>query len=441
MAVSTQDREFLKGVYQQLTVEPLAPGDARYQPVFEEGEFDDPVELLKRNIEFSDFESRMLFSGFRGAGKTTQLFRLKEKLEASGYVVLYSDAVNYLNSASEIDIFELLIVLAGSFSDALVADLQLEVGTDSYWDRIANWLKTTDVNLKELGFKAGADLKLELKTAPTFRQTVSKAMASRVGELHAQVQLFFEDAVQAIRKRYPSGTQIVYIFDSLEKFRGSVTNEQNVLKSVELLFSNHLSLLNIPYVHVVYTIPPWLKFVLPGLETEFLTCTSMWLNDEARTTCPPGLRAMEQLIEKRFGKNGMVRFFGANPMVRANALILLCGGHIRDLLLLLRETVLRTDSLPISDAAISSAISRVRSTFLPIALEDAKWLAGIAKGREALLKTSSPEDVSRFTRFIDTHLVLYLKENGTEWYDVHPLIREEVFRLTAIAQEPSERAD
>jgi hypothetical protein len=34
-------------------------------------------------------------------------------------------------------------------------------------------------------------------------------------------------------------------------------------------------------------------------------------------------------------------------------------------------------------------------------------------------------DVSRLTRFLDTHFVLYLR-NGEEWYDIHPLIREEV---------------
>ena len=37
--------------------------------------------------------------------------------------------------------------------------------------------------------------------------------------------------------------------------------------------------------------------------------------------------------------------------------------------------------------------------------------------------TSPP--VNRLARFLDSHFVLYFV-NGKEWYDIHPLIREEV---------------
>jgi hypothetical protein len=46
------------------------------------------------------------------------------------------------------------------------------------------------------------------------------------------------------------------------------------------------------------------------------------------------------------------------------------------------------------------------------------------------LKTNEPTEVNRLTRFLDTHMVLYLK-NGTEWYDVHPLVRDEVKAIVA----------
>jgi len=40
--------------------------------------------------------------------------------------------------------------------------------------------------------------------------------------------------------------------------------------------------------------------------------------------------------------------------------------------------------------------------------------------------------VGRLSRFLDTHLVLYLT-NGEDWYDVHPLIRDEVCALAKLA--------
>src|SRR2546427_2831235 len=38
---------------------------------------------------------------------------------------------------------------------------------------------------------------------------------------------------------------------------------RSVLKSVERLFSIHIEMLKVPYIHAVYTVPPWLKFLLP----------------------------------------------------------------------------------------------------------------------------------------------------------------------------------
>ena len=95
---------------------------------------------------------------------------------------------------------------------------------------------------------------------------------------------------------------------------------------------------------------------------------------------------------------------------------------------MLRTVVLRANELPVASAAIDQAITRVRSTFLPISQEDAKWLAEIEREQTTLLKGDDPAESQRLTRFLDTHIVLYLR-NGTEWYDIHPLVREEVHEI------------
>lgn len=427
-------------MYQDLDDRPLQPGDPRYQPPYGHVGCDDPVARLQDSIELAEGESLNLFSGFRGSGKTTELFRLRERLTDDGYVVLYADALDYLSPAAPIQIAELLTILAGAFSDA-VQDLGIDVASESYWTRFSNWLTRTEVGVKELGFKveagadpvkAGLDLKLELKTSPSFRQRLSKALSGRIGEFHAEVKAFFEDGFKAIRKSRGDDVQVVFLFDSLEQIRGSLSNEQEVMRSVELLFSNYRKLLEIPYLHVVYTVPPWLKFVLPGTHMIVLPCLRMWDKNPQRTEFDPGICALRGLVEKRFSPEGMERFFGPNPFARAKRLIDLCGGHFRDLLLLLRETVLRATSLPVSDEAIDAAILQVRSDYLPISLEDAQWLAQIERSHSTVLKSNDPAEVNRLTRFLDTHIVLYLR-NGEEWYDVHPLVREEVRAIAANA--------
>lgn len=429
MPASPEQRKQLKNLYQRIADKPLEPGSPYYEPIYGHAGCDDPVALMQKNIEFSDTESVQMFSGFRGSGKTTELFRLKESLQEQGYVVLYGDALKYLNPAQEIDISDLLIVLAGTFSDALDAENLADIGRDSYWDRIVNYLTTTNVELDEIGLKSGAEFKLSLETVPTFRQRLQEKMASRIGELKKTVDRFFEDGIKAIRaKRGDDIPGVVFIFDQMEQIRGSLANEQSVIHSVERLFSQHLKLMEIPYLHMVYTVPPWLKFMLPNMvRIEMLPSIRQWNNDPSRSQYPDGWKALRSLVFRRFGSQDFGQFFGASGSQHplADRLIAVCGGHFRDLLLLLREAVLRVQSLPISEDVIQSAITAATSNFLPIAIDDAKWLTQIEHVRGPVLPSTGEKDVNRLTRFLDTHFVLYFA-NGTEWYDIHPLIRDEV---------------
>ena len=429
MAPNPEQRSFLKGLYQRLGDEPLKPGSRFYEPIYGQPGCEDPVEFMRKNIEFSNTESVQMFSGFRGSGKTTELFRLKKDFEGEGYVVLYGDALKYLNPAQEIDISDLLIVLAGTFSDALEQEEFAGIGQDSYWNRLVNYLTTTKVELGEVGLKGGAEFKLTLKTVPTFRQLLQEKLAHRIGELKKSVDLFFEDGIKAIRAKRGNGFPgVVFLFDQMEQIRGSLASEQSVIHSVERLFSQNLKLMEIPYLHMVYTVPPWLKFVLPNIaRIEMLPSVRQWNNDPTRTKHAHGWKALHSLVHRRFGEPDFAQFFGGpgpgHPL--ADALIAVCGGHFRDLLLLLREAVLRVQSLPVTQHVVASAITAVRGNFLPIAIDDAKWLAQIERVRGAALPTTGEKDVNRLTRFLDTHFVLYFA-NGTEWYDIHPLIREEV---------------
>ena len=102
------------------------------------------------------------------------------------------------------------------------------------------------------------------------------------------------------------------------------------------------------------------------------------------------------------------------------------GGHLRDLLHLLRQVLLRAKELPVPERTVDAAISQMRSAFLPIPNKDALWLAGIADSHQVVLEDLV--DLPALARFFDTHLVLCYR-NGEEWYDVHPLVRTHVRTL------------
>jgi len=458
MALTSEQQALRKKIYPRLDgrkpLRPDVPADtAMYYPIYSAPGCEDPVQLLQDHIELIGSESLQMFSGFRGSGKTTELFRLQKSLQKQGYVVLYADALDYLSPSEEIDITDLLIVLAGAFSDALeqwAKEIKepVKLTHESFWTRITSYLKGTTVKASEAninlemsslakeilgGLDAGVNLKLAIKESPTFRQQVQQFMQNRIPDLRNAAHGFFQDGVKAIKQAWGDEKQVVFIFDSLEQLRGSLSNEQTVLRSVERVFTTHIdNLLRLPFVHVVYTVPPWLQFVMPNaVDIYMLPSIRQWNNDPQRSRYDAGWSALREIVLKRIGGDGCAQFFNceaAQPFTGADDLIAMCGGHLRDLLLLLRETVLRIRTVPVTDEVFKDAISSVRSNFLPIAIEDAIWLKKISESRTTELPNTATENVSRLTRFLYTHFVLYLT-NGKEWYDIHPLIREEVAEI------------
>ncbi|MBM3735162.1 MAG: hypothetical protein FJW39_05185 [Acidobacteria bacterium] len=436
MALSPQDRDLLRRLYRDTDpnkpIDPTKPGSEFYQPIYEGPGVEDPVKLLEAKIDFAETEGMFLLSGFRGSGKTTELLRLKQRLEAAGHLVLYADALQYVHPAQPVDITDLLISIAGALGDAI--EERGGFGDplhEGYWTRFEHFLRETKVEIPETGASGGGfSVKVSLRGNDSFRTRVRDALATRVQELENQVRKFAEDCVKAIRKRHPEG-KVVFIFDQLEQIRGSLSGEKEVIQSIERLFANHIRRLELPYIHVVYTVPPWLKFVLAGTPVDVLHNVRQWNNDPQRTRFEHGCQSLLEVVQKRFGPDGMARFWAndAQPM----RIIDSCGGHFKDLLKLLQETIARAAAaaeLPVSDRVVDAALIAVRNSFLPIAYEDAIWLKNVFDSRRCALPSTGSEDVAHLTRLIDTHLILYLK-NGEEWYDVHPLIRDDVIEMAA----------
>ncbi|MEE8587234.1 MAG: hypothetical protein V3T83_20535, partial [Acidobacteriota bacterium] len=157
--MSPEERAYLREFFQHLNDRPLEPDDDFYVRLYESSELsdDDPVELLARGIEWTPGESVQLFSGYRGSGKSTELRRLRRRLQQSGYLVGLIDLKDYVNLSEPIDITDFLMALCGGLSELL--DDKEFLGKDpkreTYWERFSHFLTKTDVEFKELSGKAG----------------------------------------------------------------------------------------------------------------------------------------------------------------------------------------------------------------------------------------------------------------------------------------------
>jgi hypothetical protein len=419
--------QYLKEFYGALHHEPLEPDDPKYIHLYEDAELTaaDPVQALATTIEWRG-ESKQLFSGFRGTGKSTELRRLRKQLQADGNTrVVLCDMADYLNLTTPVDISDFLISAAGAFSDALEDESLLgkDMMKEGYWTRIRNFVTRTNVELPDVPELPGAGLKASLKADPSFRQKVQDRMKDHLGALSNNVNEFMEECFKALRKRHGNDVRVVVLFDSIERIRGTSLNAEEVAASVENLFEGHSDKLGFPYMHAVYTVPLWLKIKAPGVASLYDTSQQIpcvKVRNRDGSPCKAGLNTLADLIQRR---GDWKRLLGERNNL--DELCLASGGYLRDLFWLL-QTLLRLSrdrQLPANVATRELAMHEIRNSYLPVAHQDALWLNRIRQSGS----TELPEGrrLHELARFFDTHLVLTYR-NGDEWWSVHPLLAEQI---------------
>jgi hypothetical protein len=276
-------------------------------------------------------------------------------------------------------------------------------------------------------------VKANLKSDPTFKQDLQKRMEGHIGALVKDVHKFFQDRVKDLKARHGDDTEVVLIVDSMEHVRGTSLNAEGVQASVETLFIGHGERLQLPSMHTIYTVPPYLAVRAKNLGGLYgygavQVFPAIKIRHDHGEVHFDGIDALKRVVAKR---GDWKQLLGDEALLEE--VILASGGNIRDLLRILSEIIRRANSLPVGERVVRRAISQMRSEFLPIAETDAVWLAEIAKTHEARLPAT--DKLPELTRFFDTHVVLCYRNDG-DWYDVHPLIRDVVL---AQAEEIAQR--
>lgn len=447
-----QSKSFRTHFYRQLTLGPLEPDDPRYVRLYDLPELrdDDPVELLRFAIDANPPPTAQLVSGFRGTGKSTELRRLRSVMKEAGYVVLLCDLESFIDTGQPVEPVDFLYAFVLAVSDAMVETFGAEDPLrEGYLERVKNFLVRTEVSAPELniGAKVGGDLghakgeatlgaKIILKDNPSFRERARARWAGSLGALVAEAHAFIRDLAVA----FAGSRQVVILIDSVEHIQGTLDDSVKVQTSIEKLFTVHADMLHFPGVHTVYTVHPYLKIKYANIDDYFpygglQIIPTLKVRERSTTTTPEtlgeprkaALDAICRVVEQR-GEWWNLLGPGEDGRKRLDELILASGGHLRDLMRLLAEVVRRTRDLPTSRDVFDAAINHVRNQALPIADDDALWLAEIARSHTTCLPSDAK--IPSLARFLDTHRVLCYR-NGSEWFDVHPLIREAVLSQAA----------
>ncbi|WP_367873133.1 hypothetical protein [Luteolibacter sp. Populi] len=439
------DLELASALFQNLDPRQALPAtDPRYVDLYHQRIAADPKRKLINTLLLSGKESLQFFSGFRGSGKSTELLRLKHQLHHEhGYNVFYADAAQYIGPNEPLDVSLLRIAIIGSLCVELDRKLGVKDPGASFFKRIGDWISKFRITPETIGMEVpagpltlSADFKTSFTSNPDFRADLRKFLANRRAALDEQIKEFLVGLRTQLEKLVDHKKDIVLIFDQLEQDPGaliSTTDRSEIINSAKQLFQNQRDLLKLPGVHLILTVPSWLKIVLKGVPIVFVPNFPLWKRDEDRTERTDEMNLMRELVLKRFtltegshAGDQLAAFFAPDIQQGIDRLIRQSGGFIRDLLRLLQIIVRESVSAgPAGDETLTIAIDELRQSYLPLVAKDAEALLRMMTLREVGISDSTDEEIARLANLMNTQMAFFFL-NGDDWFDVHPLLREEV---------------
>ena len=414
-------------------LESLHPDDPRWVDFDAVRGEDNVVDSFARDIRRAraDGANVKLFSGHRGVGKTSELFRLKALLEKGGdgrpgFVVVYCDVSDKLD-VNDLDFPDLLVFVAAQLQQQL-ADMQLPGFTPATtylkraWDDIRSMLGA-QVEFKEAELDTGfGKLVMDLRNRPTSRALLRDAVEQHSTSLLIAVNDLLGSAKASAIHAGHAG--LVLIVDGLDKLvRRELEHGGNTHDRLFIDRSEQLAALA---VHTVYTVPISLIYSprIGQLEHsigEHNTPVSMIRlrphRDAAITSASPGMQKMSEMVAKRCAYVQVSIMEAFDDLSTLEHLCEMSGGHPRHLLMFLQAACNELDDLPITRKAAEKAVKRYAQSLTREVPDDA-W--------PALRPFDTPQrDIPKDELHKQMLFLLYVFEymNGEMWYEVNPVLR------------------
>lgn len=420
----------------------LPSGDPRYVELSSCRGRENIVEDLARQIIWTtEGYLKLLLTGHRGCGKTTELYRLKSGLEEAGYFVLYWNAELELNlmDVAWIDVILTHVRQLAEQIPKIDPDIKIE---ERFLDSIADWLAkeiVQKVERKEMEaeleskFKIGAEIPFFLKALLGLKayirsgteevRAIRHELERRATTLLNDVNLFIDDLQRQLRIKGYKG--LIILVDGLEKLilRPLVEGEgERNITSHNLLFIEQSEFLKSPSCHIVYTVPisllaeeniaqvfPDDPVVIPMVEVYNKPLEEYLPLDENQR----GIDLLCEVVRRRID---VEKVFSDEIILKK--LCVESGGHIRDFLRLVRYACRYSKGNEIDENAANRAISALSMEYDYLVKDaDIKKLVKVEKEKRL------PSDMEY--AHLPYHLLVleYRTSQGEKWASVNPLVK------------------
>lgn len=415
-------------VYQQCDpAKPLEPHDPRYVRCENTRGQGDLVAQLTNAIRWSDSPLHLLFAGHRGGGKSTELLRLKEALihppaDENPFFVVYFEADQEDLDVNDVDFPDLLLAIIRQVGKALREDLGIKLRPPwliRFIDNLKNLLGS-EVEFTQLELDAKiAKVTATIKSSPDARLKLRKELEPSVSNLIQAANELLDEAV--IQLKTTGYRDLVLIVDNLDRI--VLRDLGDGITTHDRLFINRGSQLNEVRCHVVYTMPISMVFSpkatalvnIFGRRPDVLPMVRVINQDGANN--PAGMDTMRTIVHQRLAAAEVPQERLLDSPDTLDYVCRMSGGHIRNLLILIRSACTIAGVLPLTRAVVELAVQGLSNDF-ERALnrpEFFKVLKQIDQTRDL------PGSVHDQLLLYNLSVLEYL--NGEVWYVVNPAVQ------------------
>ena len=394
----------------------LAPNEVVRRFYYERG-MHSRLEALKVDIMLQGGDGKFLFSGHRGCGKSTELFKLIDNINSDSftqeqfYIIQYSvyDVLDINNLDYRDILFSLLIQITKQLINLDLDDILKKRLADEVYDWLYEEImpaeqetKAEDIPLLytiiSFVIRFGDKLKMESGSRNEFRKIVENKLSDLIGLIN-----YLIDEIKKNINKF-----LLVIIDDLDK----VFPDAGIK-----IFRDYGTLLTQPQCSIIYTIPISLRLSddYPTIMRKFdgsYDVPMVKIREKDDTIVESQIKKLEGLISKRMS----LELFDKDTL---KALILLSGGVPRDLIRLVHQcslTALTNKNETITLKLVGEAKNNfLRDYYSILDDEDYKILANIAATKRFL------ESDDRKKYLHNLCVLEYPNEKG--WYDLHPIVK------------------
>ncbi|MBD2388772.1 AAA family ATPase [Cylindrospermum sp. FACHB-282] len=439
-----QNPDLLTNLYNAFNpFEPLPAGDPKYVDCQDvRGDADIQQELGNR-MRLAKTNTYQLYSGHRGAGKSTELLRLKKYLEEREFYVVYFAADEEDIDSEDAQYTDILLAC----TRRLLKDLR-EIGNPK---PVVNWLKDRWQELKDLALTEiqldnvdvevqiaqFAKLTANLRAVPELRQKIREKVNPHTVTLIQVLNEFLAD----VKKRLPEGrNQLAVIVDNLDRMVLVKDGERTNYEEVFLDRSEQLKALD---CHLIYTVPIAMVYSTRATDLRDIygdpqILPMVMVRTQNGEVYEPGINKVKEVIYRRikpFAPELSLETEIFDSPQTLERLCLMSGGHVRNLLLLTQDAIGRTEELPITEKSVKRAITQARDTYRR-SVENHQWVLLAEVSRSKRIINDDQYRSLMFNRCLLEYRYLDDEEEMQRWYDIHPLIQGIQEFKEAVAQLP-----